>query len=65
MSISDKSAIFQKLPSTDELLRRAEIQPLIEQEGQSAVAESIRAVLSSLRQEISAGSLAPTATTIS
>jgi L-seryl-tRNA(Ser) seleniumtransferase len=55
MSISDKSATFQKLPSTDVLLRRPEIQPLIEQEGQAAVAESIRVVLSSLRQEIAAG----------
>lgn len=55
MSITDKSAIFQKLPSTDVLLRRPEIQPLIEREGQAAVAESIRVVLSSLRQEIAAG----------
>jgi L-seryl-tRNA(Ser) seleniumtransferase len=55
MSITDKSAIFQKLPSTDVLLRRPEIQPLIEREGQAAVAESIRVVLSSLRQEIATG----------
>ena len=55
MSIANKSTLFQKLPSTDELLRQADMQALIEREGHSAVAESIRVVLARLRQEISSG----------
>src|SRR5271154_560299 len=46
--------MFQKLPSTDELLRRPDILPLIESDGHSAVAESIRVVLARLRHEIAA-----------
>ncbi len=52
MPTANQSALFQKLPSTDELLRHADIQALIEREGHSAVAESIRVVLARLRQEI-------------
>jgi L-seryl-tRNA(Ser) seleniumtransferase len=52
VSAANQSALFQKLPSTDELLRQPEMQALIEREGHSAVAESIRVVLSRLRQEI-------------
>jgi L-seryl-tRNA(Ser) seleniumtransferase len=52
MSTANKSALFQKLPSTDELLRQPEIHALIEREGHSAVAESARVVLARLRQEI-------------
>ena len=52
MSTANKSALFQKLPSTDELLRQPDMQALIEREGHSAVAESIRVVLARLRQEI-------------
>jgi L-seryl-tRNA(Ser) seleniumtransferase len=52
VSAINKSALFQKLPSTDELLRRRDMQVLIEREGHSAVAESIREVLARLRQEI-------------
>jgi L-seryl-tRNA(Ser) seleniumtransferase len=52
VSTTPKSALFQKLPSTDELLRQPEIQALIEREGHTAVAESVRAVLSRLRQEV-------------
>jgi L-seryl-tRNA(Ser) seleniumtransferase len=57
VSATDKSALFQKLPSTDELLRQPDVQSLIEQEGHSAVAESIRIVLACLRQEINSGQL--------
>ncbi|MGP0099910.1 MAG: hypothetical protein ACLPHI_23010, partial [Terriglobales bacterium] len=42
MSATNKSALFQQLPSTDEILRQSEVQLLIEQEGHTAVAESIR-----------------------
>jgi len=55
VSIAHKSALFQKLPSTDELLRQPDMQVLIAREGHSAVAESVRLVLARLRQEIAAG----------
>jgi L-seryl-tRNA(Ser) seleniumtransferase len=55
-SISN-SALFQKLPSTDEVLRQPEIQSLVEREGHTVVAESARVVLSRLRQEIATGQL--------
>ncbi len=57
MTTTQNSSLFQKLPSTDELLRQAEIQALVEREGHSAVAESVRVVLARLRQEIAAGRL--------
>jgi L-seryl-tRNA(Ser) seleniumtransferase len=57
VSSINKSALFQKLPSTDELLRRREIKVLTECEGHSAVAESIRVVLTRIRQEINCGRL--------
>jgi len=52
VSTTSKSALFQKLPSTDELLRQPEMQALIERDGHPAVAESVRVVLGRLRQEI-------------
>jgi L-seryl-tRNA(Ser) seleniumtransferase len=52
VSTANKSGLFQKLPSTDELLRQPEMLALIAREGHSAVAESIRAVLARLRQQI-------------
>ncbi|HMB83147.1 MAG TPA: hypothetical protein VKI40_03755, partial [Terriglobales bacterium] len=58
MSTAHKSALFQKLPSTDELLRQPDMQALTERDGHSAVAESIRVVLARLRQEIANGQLA-------
>ena len=57
MSTASKSALFQKLPATDELLRQPDMLALVEREGHSAVAESIRVVLARLRQEISEGQL--------
>jgi L-seryl-tRNA(Ser) seleniumtransferase len=57
MPAANQSALFQKLPSTDELLRQSEIQALIERDGHTAVAESIRMVLARLRQEIGNGQL--------
>jgi len=52
VSAINKPALFQRLPSTDELLRQLDMQALIEREGHSAVAESIRDVLARLRQEV-------------
>jgi L-seryl-tRNA(Ser) seleniumtransferase len=58
VTTSGKSAFFQKLPSTDELLRRADILALVERDGRAAVVESIRTVLARLRREISDGRIA-------
>ena len=52
MSATLNSALFQKLPSTDELLRDPRIGALAERDGHAAVTESIRAVLARLRKEI-------------
>jgi len=55
VSTANKAALFQKLPSINELLRRPDMQLLIERDGHSAVAESVRTVLARLRDEIAAG----------
>jgi L-seryl-tRNA(Ser) seleniumtransferase len=52
VSTINKPALFQRLPSTDELLRQPDMQALIERDGHAAVTESIRVVLARLRQEI-------------
>jgi L-seryl-tRNA(Ser) seleniumtransferase len=57
VSAAPNSALFRKLPSTDELLRQPELRALAEREGHTAVAESARVVLSRLRQEIGDGRL--------
>jgi L-seryl-tRNA(Ser) seleniumtransferase len=57
VSTINKPELFQKLPATDELLRQPDMQALIECEGHTAVAESVRVVLSRLREEIAAGDL--------
>jgi len=55
--VTAKSALFRKLPSTDEVLHQPQIEALADREGHTAVAESVRAVLERLRQEISGGRL--------
>ena len=57
MSTTSNSALYRKLPSTDELLRQPKIQALSDREGHTAVAESVRAVLDRLRREIADGRL--------
>ncbi len=57
VSTAANAALFRKLPSTDEALRLPEIQALTEHEGHTAVAESVRAVLARLREEIARGHL--------
>jgi L-seryl-tRNA(Ser) seleniumtransferase len=57
VSAISNSALFQKLPSTDEVLRQPKVQALVGREGHTAVAESARVVLARLRQEIAAGQL--------
>ena len=57
MTTSAKSALYQLLPSVDDLLRHPQLAPLLEREGQPATVEAIRMVLVQLRQEINAGNL--------
>jgi L-seryl-tRNA(Ser) seleniumtransferase len=52
-----KAELYRQLPSVDELVRRAELAPLISTEGQGTVAEAARGVLTRLRAEIAAGCL--------
>ncbi len=55
MPTTQKSALFRKLPSADELLRQPDIEALVASEGHAAVAESVRVVLARLRREIAEG----------
>ena len=52
MPTTPDSELFRKLPSTDEVVRQPEVQALADREGHAVVAESVRAVLTRLRQEI-------------
>jgi L-seryl-tRNA(Ser) seleniumtransferase len=52
-----KSELYRLLPSVDELLHSPGVKPLLEREGQPAVADAVRTVLSQLREEISAARL--------
>jgi L-seryl-tRNA(Ser) seleniumtransferase len=56
-----KTDLFRKLPSVDELLRNPTLQNLISREGQAAVTDAARAVLSALREEISSDRMDPSA----
>jgi L-seryl-tRNA(Ser) seleniumtransferase len=55
--VKTESDLYRSLPAVDDLLRSAEIKPLISKEGQSVVAEACRVILGRLRQEISANRL--------
>jgi L-seryl-tRNA(Ser) seleniumtransferase len=52
-----KSDLYRLLPSVDELLKSADLAELLAREGQPAVTESVRAVLASLREQISSATL--------
>jgi L-seryl-tRNA(Ser) seleniumtransferase len=52
-----KSDLYRLLPSVDELLKSAALGELLAREGQPSVTESVRAVLASVREEISSGTL--------
>jgi L-seryl-tRNA(Ser) seleniumtransferase len=58
VATTSKSDLYRLLPSVDELLKSAALAELQAREGQPAVAESVRAVLASVRDEINAGTLA-------
>jgi L-seryl-tRNA(Ser) seleniumtransferase len=53
-----KSDLYRLLPSVDELLKSSALTELLSRESQPAVTDSVRAVLASVRDEISAGTLA-------
>jgi L-seryl-tRNA(Ser) seleniumtransferase len=57
VTTSSKSDLYRLLPSVDELLKSADLVELLAREGQPAVTESVRAVLASLREQISSGTL--------
>ncbi len=57
MKTEIKSGLYRKLPAVDEVVRRPSLESLISQEGLIAVTDATRAVLTSLRDEISAGRL--------
>ena len=55
--MADKSELYRRLPSVDELLRLPEITSLVEREGHAAVTEAARSALGRMREEIAAGRL--------
>jgi L-seryl-tRNA(Ser) seleniumtransferase len=57
VKIDSSADLYRKLPSVDELQRSSELAALATSEGQAAVTDAARAVLASLRQEISDGRL--------
>ncbi len=57
MKTGSKSELYRQLPSVDELLHNIELTPLLEREGQPAVADAVRVVLARLREEITAARL--------
>ncbi|HEY6937247.1 MAG TPA: L-seryl-tRNA(Sec) selenium transferase, partial [Terriglobales bacterium] len=57
--MADKSDLYRRLPSVDELLRLPEVAGLVEREGHAAVAQAARAVLGRVREEIADGRLNP------
>ena len=57
MKSAHKSELFRELPSVDEMLRQSEVLLLAGIHGNAAVTDAARAVLSSLREEISSGLL--------
>jgi L-seryl-tRNA(Ser) seleniumtransferase len=52
-----KSGLYRLLPSVDELLKSADLAELLAGEGQPAVTESVRAMLTNMREQISTGTL--------
>jgi L-seryl-tRNA(Ser) seleniumtransferase len=57
VSRTSNTALFRKLPSTDEILRRPEIESLTGREGATAVGDAIRTTLERLRHEIASNRL--------
>ncbi len=55
--MTDKSELYRRLLSVDELLRLPDVAGLAEREGHAAVTEAARTVLGRVREEIAAGRL--------
>lgn len=58
MTTASKFDLYRLLPSVDDLLHGEELRPLLAGEGQPAVTDAVRTVLTRLRDEISSGHLA-------
>lgn len=54
---TSKSDLYRKLPSVDDLLRSPDLAAIVSSEGQTALTDAARAVLSRLRTEIAAARL--------
>jgi len=61
VKVSDKSELYRKLPSVDELLRREELRAIIERDGLAVTTQAARTVLACLRDAIAHGDLEATA----
>jgi L-seryl-tRNA(Ser) seleniumtransferase len=57
MKTETQAALYRKLPSVDEVVRRSSLEPLVSHEGLIAVTDAARTVLAALRNEIAAGRL--------
>ena len=57
MPTTSKSELYRKLPSVDELLHNLAVASIVATEGQAAVTDAARAVLTRLRAEIAAARL--------
>jgi L-seryl-tRNA(Ser) seleniumtransferase len=57
VTTGSKSDLYRLLPSVDEVMRSAQLAPLLEKETAASVTDSVRTVLQRLREEISAGQL--------
>ena len=57
MKVASKADLFRRLPAVDELLRSADLAPLIASEGRTAVTDATRAVVDRLRAEIGSGAI--------
>src|SRR5580698_2498883 len=57
MKTETQAALYRKLPSVDEVVRRSSLEPLVSHEGLIAVTDAARVVLAALRNEIAAGRL--------
>jgi L-seryl-tRNA(Ser) seleniumtransferase len=57
MATASKSDLYRLLPSVDELLKSPDLAGPLAREGQAAVTESVRAVLASVREQISSGTI--------
>src|SRR5437773_7626413 len=57
MPMTSKTELYRKLPSVDELMQSRDLTAVISSEGQAAVTDATRVVLTRLRAEIAAARL--------